>query len=324
MADSGEIRIDLKDVEDQGFVTAKVTWKEYKGDPTNEHRIKHLRLAEPWEKWKEKGNRLEPTWQDPPQGWPWYRGEVFKVGQYTVGEGKNGKNDVKWTVWEESKKLSNLEVELYSVMRAEHYFIKKGYRKCASKYFQDGRGENYGVDSFFKNERPKGLRYILCESKFTRDETAFNQWMEEGDEERRNQLIFNKLRCNSPSPRWRKKYPYMSWEWLRDRVKRAIKCPAGQYEYLTDDLKAELKLLEKHVRKSRNRTYVHRYVNFFGAERVPIYPGRYKLVTRARNRLTKEALHLEWKNFGKVKVKKKEFIKLDDDFNKWVKEQVGK
>ena len=114
MADSGEIKIDLRKIEDnkQGFVIAKVTWKHYQGKATDEHRVKHVRLAKPWEEWKEAGNRLEPAWQDPPQGLPEWLGEVFKIVRYTVGQGKNGKKDVKWSVWDESKHLTPNEKEL--------------------------------------------------------------------------------------------------------------------------------------------------------------------------------------------------------------------
>src|SRR4029079_18190671 len=103
----------------------------------------------------------------------------FKVETKPVDSG-SGTVEVKWTGWGDASKLTNMEVELYSVMRAEKYYIGKGAKKLASKYVRtfSNKGkvitvENCGVDNFFRN---LDGTYLFCESKFTRDVAKFASW----------------------------------------------------------------------------------------------------------------------------------------------------
>ncbi len=110
--------------------TATIDYKDYEPSGRTTHKFIRRNHVDPWLGWSAK-NRLESTWNMIIKG---AKGKKpFEVEKKKVGSG-TGKTKVKWTVWDKSDKLSNLEVELYSVMRAENKYIKEGYVKTASKY----------------------------------------------------------------------------------------------------------------------------------------------------------------------------------------------
>ena len=175
------------------------------------------------------------------------------------------------------------------------------------RYYCDAHGpsENFGVDSFF---RLGGDQYVACESKFTRNESEFSDWMKMSKRKKEEWIWQNKLK------KYKGVIP-MSWEWVEDRALRAVEDPPVE---LIDRTEAqnravivEVREMAKAVRKPKNVT---RKVNFYGAEDVPIYPGRYRFMCAERTKLSKNLLHLKWT----LKVEGSEFIDLDERFDEWV------
>jgi hypothetical protein len=339
MSNTPEIEKSLNDAKKTGgYVLAEVKWEHNQHPDTDVHRVEWKEHADPWREMLERNNVLDSQWSNPPKG----EGEdAFKVGKRTVCKGKNGVQEIKWYVWEEYKKLARQEKELYAVMRVEHHYLKTqkklGYRKITSKYFQTAsyKGENSGIDSFFVLEGKKPdqytPRYIICESKFNGDDTAFNKWKGSDDKARQN-LAWNLLRKDKK----KKGLVQMSWQWLRKRTvkvrlwpagcRELVKTPWGGYFKLDKALAKSIADELYHVGKAATKksatrkNHIRRYINHFGANRLPMYPGRYRLYSKARVRYTIGLLHLKWDLNVDFK---KEFMFLtlwfEDRCEKWQK-----
>lgn len=341
----------LDESKDDGFVEAEVTWENYQGESTDMHSPEVVAYAEPWMEMYNKGNHLDSNWLTIPKG---KEGgplaperTVFAASPVTAGDNRNSKVTVKWTVWEDSRKLKKTEVELYAVMRAEYYFIeKKGYKKLNSDYFVPERyrrarkkgkwgwyktGYSYGIDSFFvkgPNTAKDEVKYIICESKFTCNEAEFEKL-------KRPTCVgtrYDKLNRNYPPVQ-------MSWDWILGAARRATYWPSQQWpassidfmktrkeskinyidlEVIREDLKesmVEMANLRKTIRR-REYNNIKRYLNIFGAARVPVYPGIY-LLASLRKKTTNSLLHLKWDKLKKEIDFESEFYPLDDDFDDW-------
>jgi hypothetical protein len=312
---------DLKTVTD--FTVAKAQHENVPASSDKANRVQYGdKLADPWAGWEQDGNRLEASWRRYPRGMLQSKDKPFPVDEGEVNA--SGEVEFKWTVWTDSQKLKNHQVELYAVMRAEHKYISQGYKKIASKYFywrpiDGGRKipvENCGIDSFFE----KNGQYVVCESKFTRDPSKFAHWKKLKNwgsttkpalPERPVRLHVWQLMGKYTADR--KKCRQMSWDWLQDRAKKAVnkpapRAPAGSAEEAA--IKAEAIRMGKAVSYS---TDLERVVNVYGADRVPIYPGWYTFVCAKYATPSINELHLKWT----LDLAEDEFVTLDHYFDKW-------
>lgn len=301
----GNVTKELKNLKNRGFTIAKIKYEKIKSSKTRKHRVLWKDLEDTWLS-RESNNRLDTTWRAIPTRWDGIE-EPFELEKIEVKDG-TGEVKVKWTIWDDSKKLENNEVELYSVMRAEEYYIEQGFTKLASKWYWMKYGkipiENCGVDSFFK----KDYKYLVCESKFTRDESLYEEWVR-NDEKVWQRLGSYKMR--------KKKHRQMSWVWLRSRASKAVGRPSGT-RGLTPQKKAELaeecRLMRKQIRKKR----VKRVVNVYGLESVPIYPGKYRFRSGEKGKISENTLTLKWD----LEINDKEFIVLGARFDRWAKSKI--
>lgn len=317
---------DLKDLKSSKITVAEVKHENVPGSGADEHHIRWTNtLADPWKGWEDAGNRIESSWHRYPSGMLSSKAKPFPVQAGAV----SGSGDLKfeWTTWTDSTKLKNHHVELYSVMRAEHRYISKGYKKIASKYFYwrpigGGRVipvENCGIDSFFE----KGGQYVICESKFTRDEGKFAQWKvlkpwgsNKSPPLPPRPVHYNVWQMMGKYTAGRKKCRQMSWDWIEDRAKKAVKSPAPRAPAgspAAAAVAAEVRDMAKAVRYSSE---VERVVNVFGAAQVPIYPGWYEFVCAELSKLSSNCLHLKWT----LDIADDEFALLDHYFDKWAEE----
>jgi hypothetical protein len=310
--DDPELEAHLEDLKSGKYAKVKVTYKDLKSGGQTDHRVGWSRLADDWLS-RSFNNRLELTWRSVPRDILDEDSNPFPVKPKAVPSA-TGDVTLEWKVWAKTSEVSSGHrydrIELYSVMRAEEYFIeKKDCRKLASKYYCDAHGptENTGLDSFFKSE--SGGKYVVCESKFTSKEGDFTTWMSKGPAGKEDWICTYKL----------KKYGGlipMSWPWINSRVKRAVRKPPIQLVERTPAQKARIRAEIREMKRAcQDKDNVDRYVNFYGLEEVPIYPGRYRFKCAERTKLSKNILHLKWK----LEVKAGEFIKLGDRFDKeWV------
>jgi len=295
---------DLKALKDQGFTIATVTYEKFKSQKVKEHRAFWRRLAEPWEA-RHFDNRLDSAWYKPP-----FVGKgkkvVFPVEQKDVPDG-DGNVKLKWTVWTPSNQLTTLQMEHYSVMRAEEHYISQGYTKIASKYYSPTSGpkpipsENFGIDSFF---RKGGLMYVACESKFTTNEGLFGQW--KGRTNRNDVKAFLRQRLSK-----RGGIRQMTWRWINDRILRSVERPPVELQHR--DPQAVIDEIDEMYEASLDHN-IKRAINVYGAAKVPIYPGRYKFKCGERAIVSEHVLHLTW-DMG---VSGAEFMDLAHDFDAWI------
>jgi hypothetical protein len=65
---------------------------------------------------------------------------------------------------------------------------------------------------------------------------------------------------------------------------------------------------------------IERWANIYGAQFVPIYPGRYRFICGRGGKQSVNILHAKW-DLNSDDDKGKQFIRLDNDFDNWVKKQ---
>jgi ribosomal protein S24E len=295
---------DLKDLKGSGIEPVTIKYKNRAGASSSEHKVGWSKLRAPWQGYLDKKNRLESSWNrfnrilasDE---------QPFEIKKISVNSG-TGEVKVDWHVWDDAKKLSNSQVEHYAVMRAEDRYISRGYRKVASKYFCFIRrkvggkmiampSENSGIDSFFAN----GDKFVVCESKFTRDEGLAS-------------------RCHaSDAVAWGRLDNYkgvrqMSWKWIGGRAKRAARNPAGVRKADAATKKAIKKETNAMLDAVEDREGVERVLNVFGSSRLPVFPGIY-VFRSATGHKTTNKLDLKWT----LDLADAEFILLGAAFDKW-------
>jgi hypothetical protein len=317
MADEPQVDLDLANLKNSKVAKVKVKYEKLKSKKEVKHRASWFGLADDWLKRRLNQNRIESTWDTSSTQILESADNPFKIPATAVPSG-TGEADLEWTVWAESNKIpNNNQVELYSVMRAEEWYIgKKGHQKLASKYFGDwyGPSENFGIDSFFKD----GSKYVVCESKFTRDgQNEFTDWKKMRGRAK-DEWIWNDRLWKDK----RKKPCPMSWAWIEKRAARAEEDPPIQIVPRDDignqRVVDEVIELNNAIEKPTN---IARFVNFFGAKEVPIYPGRYRFKCAERGKPSNNLLHLKWTftvDHGT------EFTRLGLRFDKWVDKQMKK
>ncbi len=288
-----------------------VSYKNWNSSQATEHRIVRMGHVNPWQGWA-SNNRLETTWNSIPQGKP-SGTKPFQTEETPVNSG-TGKMELKWTVWDNTSKLTNNEVELYSVMRAEKRYIGEGFTKLASKYVQTlQRGaasidiENCGVDSFFWRDSDQSC--VFCESKFTGNVAKFESWKQ--DRRRVWQLMG---RYQADGRRCRQ----MSWAWIRDRAKKALLKPVGLDGLTTDQKASTVEQSVRMLQAAKNRRG-RRVVNIFGAAQVPVYPGIYLVVLGEGATPSVNELSIDWP----FPQEPQEFIELGEDFDNWLQTQAS-
>jgi hypothetical protein len=106
----------------------------------------------------------------------------------------------------------------------------------------------------------------------------------------------------------------MSWEWIRDRARRAAKRPGG----ITDEMsEAALEKLYDEVafmRMATDRKKGTRVVNIHGADHVPVCPGVYRFTSDEAGVGSRNELVVDWP----FTPTSDEFIELDQEFDDWV------
>ena len=244
MADTDpELEAELGSLKSSKHAKVKVTYKDLKSSGQTDHRVGWSRLADEWLS-RSFNNRLELTWRSVPRDILGEDNNPFPV-KPTAVPSATGDVTLEWKVWAKTSEVSSGHrfdrIELYSVMRAEDYFISQGYRKLASKYYCDAHGptENSGLDSFFKKD---GEKYVVCESKFTSKEGDFTSWMGTGRRNKEEWIWRYKLR------KYKGLIP-MSWEWIGDRVKRAVRKPPIQLVERTAAQKARIRAEIREMRR---------------------------------------------------------------------------
>jgi hypothetical protein len=288
---------------------AIVQYENWTSSGAIDHRVVRMGHVPPWRGWAES-NRLETTWNAIPQGSP--RGpRPFPTEEKPLSNG-TGKVALKWTVWDESTKLTNNEVELYSVMRAEKRFIGEGYQKLASKYVNtvhsDGRPmevENCGVDSFFWRNSDRS--HVFCESKFTRSPTTYQRW--KTNPRSVWQCLGRYKAAGGPCRQ-------MSWEWIHDRASKALIKPVG-LQGRTPSEKASITEESVKMLRAAIERRGRRVINIYGATHVPVYPGVYLFVTGEGGAPSINELSIDWP-FPEDSA---EFIELGQDFEDWLQKQ---
>jgi len=294
------------DLKDTKVEKVKIKFEKLKKASTVEHRVRWSTLYSPW-KDRDGKNRLESSWRTFQRVLNGSK-KPFEVEKIQVGPG-SGEKEVPWHVWDDATKLSNPQVEHYSVMRAEEKFIKQGYAKTASKYFciitrkRKGKkiyipSENSGIDNFFE----QGSKFVVCESKFTRDEGFFGECKADPKKAWGRLSYYKKLR-------------QMSWQWIADRAGKAARNPAGMRKADAGEkkaIRAEVNAMRDAI---EDRDGIERYLNIYGASQVPVLPGTY-LFRSATNHKTVNQLNLRWT----LDLESGEFIKLEKDFDDWCAE----
>lgn len=295
---------DLKNLKGRGYTLATVKYDNHTSSGKRTHRVTWFDYADPWKELA-KSNTLESTWNSPNRILGRHT-KPFKVEEKAVDSG-SGSVQIKWNVWDDADKLTNLQVELYSVMRAEYRYCESlGYKKLMSKYFYvrniGGRFipiENCGIDNFFK----KGSQYVVCESKFTRNEGKFATW--KSNHENVWELMGKYKAGGKPCRQ-------MSWQWIADRATLAADKPAGMRGASAAKRAAILADVNE-VKDACVDRDVTRVVNVYGSANVPIYPGRYKFMCGEGAKVSKNELHLQW-DLG---ITDSEFVELGAAFDQW-------
>ncbi|NMO13559.1 hypothetical protein HPC49_00495 [Pyxidicoccus fallax] len=287
-----------------------VDYEKWTSSGAREHRIVRLGHNATWAKLAEK-SRLEPSWNSIPEGKSKGK-KPFPTEETPVNSG-TGSMELKWKVWDDANKLTNNEVELYSVMRAEKRYIDEGFKKLGSKYVQTlTRGsasidvENCGVDSFFWHEGKQTC--VFCESKFTRSPAKFESW--KADKRRVWQLMGRYKTGDGNRCR------QMSWSWIRDRARKALLRPVGLAGLSTDQKASGVEQCVRMLQAANDRRG-KRMVNIFGAAEVPVYPGIYLVVLGEAGAPSVNELPVEWP----FPMDDKEFIELGEDFDNWLQSQ---
>jgi hypothetical protein len=287
-----------------------VSYKNWTSTRATEHRIVRMGHVEPWRGWA-SNNRLETSWNSIPQGKPGGT-KPFQTEEKPVDSG-TGSMQFKWTVWDDSSKLTNHEVELYSVMRAEKRFMSEGFTKLASKYVQTlNRGgvsidvENCGVDSFFWRDSDQSC--VFCESKFTRSPARFESWKQD---RRRVWQLMGRYKADEG-----RRCRQMSWAWIRDRAKKALLRPVGLEGLSTAQKASSVEQSVRMLQAAKERRG-RRVVNIFGAAQVPVYPGVYLVVLGEGGTPSVNELSIEWP----FPQEPQEFIELGEDFDTWLQSQ---
>jgi hypothetical protein len=309
--DLPEVLRTLESLQKQKFTNASVTYRKIKKPQgRRDHRAMFKGLAAPWDKYKAEGSRLETIWETPPQIGRQDK-VLFRVEEKGVDAG-SGTVKIKWTVWDNAADLKNHQMELYGAMRAEHWYIGvEKFKKIASKYFSwvgpETGSENSGIDNFFVKGQGSQGEYVVCESKFTSDVGKFGDWKADKTREK----IWKYMTRDKRGGLWP-----MSWEWIGDRAKLAVADPAGMRDAPEADkpkIRAETKQMQLAVIKYKKK--MKRFVNIYGAEKIPIHPGRYQFLCTERQKKSTNILHLQWDlgvNHGE------EFIELGPAFDQWV------
>jgi hypothetical protein len=278
---------------------ASIKYEQWTSTDKKHHLVSRKRLISPWLEWA-KANRLDSYWTRFPLKGKKGGSPPFDVKETAVPSG-TGDVDAQWTVWEPSDRLHDKEVEFYSVMRAEKHFIHAGYNKLASKYAFNRFGlsiEDCGVDNFFF--RSSDRSYVFCESKFTRDPATFAGW------KANEQRVWERL-ANHKGLR------QMSWDWIRDRAKRAADRPSGISKNMpqaekTTILREVTLMLAAALRKKGKRM-----VNFYGADHVPVCPGVYSFTSDEAGVSSSNELVVDWP----FTPAEDEFIELGQKFDDW-------
>ncbi|PTL76531.1 hypothetical protein [Vitiosangium sp. GDMCC 1.1324] len=290
---------------------AIVEYENWTSSGATNHRVMRMGHVQPWRGWAEN-NRLETTWNAIPQGKAGGP-KPFPTEEKPIGSGTSKDVKLTWKVWDDSNKLTNNELELYSVMRAERRYIGEGYKKLASKYVNTVSSsggstmtvENCGVDSFFWRNSDQSC--VFCESKFTTNMRIYARW-------RRNpRSVWQRLGRYEANGRPCRQ---MSWEWIGNRASEALRNPAG-LQGLPTSQKASI--IEESVRMLRAAIgrRGRRVVNIYGAAQVPVYPGVYLFVLGEGGTPSVNELSIEWP----FPQDPQEFIELGQDFEDWLQRQ---
>jgi len=312
---------DLKNLKGKGFTQVTIKYKQFEGSDGDEHAVAMKDLCAPWND-RDAANALEKTWRpgsfNRVLGDPSADDAPFKVQRRKVPAG-SGQVKIEWTVWTDARTmLKPRETEHYAAMRAEEYYIGKGLKKTASKYFalvgpMKIPSDNLGIDNFFVD---KGTgNYVVCESKFTSDEGVFNDfkaWQSDASKKKRA---------------WQRLGPYeirgrvvrqMSWKWIEDRAEKAMDSKVGIKAKMSPEEKNAVidEKIDMWQAVTHAKASVQRVLNFYGSAKVPVLPGIYKFRAAARWKLAENQREYTWT----LDIEPAEFLPLDDDFDKWCKE----
>lgn len=288
---------------------AEITTKQWESRGAMDHMVTRKRLPQEWEE-RSKNNRLDSYWTRFPLKGTKGGEPPFQVEKDKKVPNGDGMVPVKWRVWEPSDKLHNKEVEFYAVMRAEKYYIDAGYKKLGSKYAFTLFGqaiEDCGVDNFFY--RASDQSYVFCESKFTRNEVTFKNWMDADDK----------------TPVWARLSNYkgarqMSWNWIQDRAQKAIKRPSGVRLNMPLAEKAALRMDAARMKGAADQKKGKRVVNIFGAAHVPVCPGVYTFISDEAGAISSNELLVDWPFTPMAS----EFIELDEKFDDWATKKTAR
>ncbi|RKH59940.1 hypothetical protein [Corallococcus llansteffanensis] len=278
---------------------AEITTEQWESRGKKDHMVSRKRLPKDWQEWS-KDNRLDSYWTRFPLKGKKGGKPPFQVGDEAVPSGSK-KVTVKWKVWESSDQLHDKEVEFYSVMRAEKYYIDAGYKKLGSKYSFTLFGrpiEDCGVDNFFY--RASDRSYVFCESKFTRSMATFASW--KADKKR----VWARL-SNYKGQR------QMSWKWIQDRAQKAYKRPSGLRPDMPLAEKAALRMAAARMKGAADQKNGKRMVNIHGADHVPVCPGVYTFTSDEAGVISSNELLVDWP----FTPAEDEFIELGEEFDAW-------
>lgn len=283
---------------------ADITTKQWKSRGKTDHMVSRMRLPKHWQERSEK-NRLDSYWTRFPLKGKKGGTPPFQVGNKAVPSG-DGMVEVEWTVWEDSNNLHDKEVEFYAVMRAEKHYIDAGYKKLGSKYAFNRFGksiEDCGVDNFFY--RASDQSYVFCESKFTRDEGLFANWLaDKANKEKRR--VWSRLTKY-------KDMRQMSWGWIQDRAEKAYKRPSGVRLDMPLAEKVALRMDAARMKGAADKKEGKRIVNVYGAAHVPVCPGVYTFTSDEAGVTSSNYLLVDWP----FTPAEDEFIELGEAFDAW-------
>lgn len=281
---------------------AEITTEQWEGRGQKDHMVSRKGLPKDWQE-RSKNNRLDSYWNRFPLKGKKGEEPPFQVEKDKKVPSGNTKVTVKWKVWESSDQLHDKEVEFYSVMRAEKYYIDAGYKKLGSKYAFTLFGrpiEDCGVDNFFY--RASDQSYVFCESKFTRSKVTFERWMAT---EEKNQ-VWARL-SNYKGQR------QMSWNWIQDRAEKAYKSPSGLRPDMPLAEKAALRMDAVRMLGAAHQKKGKRVVNVYGADHVPVCPGVYTFTSDEAGVTSSNYLLVDWP----FTPAEDEFIELGEKFDAW-------